>query len=133
MNRLKNTLQITPKTSLLNQPEDDGLTNTQLFCIICGTCYAITTSILLLTAWCHARRANHLQDRRHIRKRSQKSDKVEQRIDHTLDNIFETERSNPASFRINNQENRVTQEQLMEDGILTEKEINKSFVTSVDG
>ena len=30
-------------------------------------------------------------------------------------------------------ENRVTQEQLMEDGILTEKEINKSFVTSVDG
>ena len=66
--------------------------------------YAITVSILLLTAWCHARRANHHQDRRNKRLtiRNNPITQMEDRVDRALDGSFGTDHSNPTSFISNN-------------------------------
>jgi len=111
--------------ALLNDSEDGDLTNTQWFLIICGTCYAITVSMLLLTAWCHARRANHHQDRRNKRLtlKNNRITQMEDRVDRSLDDSFGNS---------SNSGNRVTQDQLVEDGILTEMEIKRSFVAQVN-
>ena len=66
--------------------------------------YAVTVSMLLLTAWCHARRANHHQDRRNKRLniKNNRMTQVDDRVDRTLDDSFGTDLSNPTSFISNN-------------------------------
>ena len=60
--------------------------------------------MLLLTAWCHARRANHHQDRRNKRLniKNNRITQIEDRVDHAFDDSFRTDRSNPTSFISNN-------------------------------
>ena len=56
--------------------------------------------MLLLTAWCHARRANHHQDRRNKRLtiKNNRITQMEDRADRALDDSFGTNRSNPTAF-----------------------------------
>ena len=60
--------------------------------------------MLLLTAWCHARRASHHQDRRNKRLtiNNNRITQMEDRVNCALDNSFGTDRSNPTSFISNN-------------------------------
>ena len=60
--------------------------------------------MLLLTAWCHARRANHHQNRRNKRltTKNNRITQIEDRVDRALDDSFGTDHSNPTSFTSNN-------------------------------
>lgn len=114
-----------PMTVLEGNDREEELSNTQLFLIITGTCYAITSAVLFLTAWCNAKRAASIQERRN-KKRGLNPYPIQGNVSNAAS--FPAGITSPSSLPSITQGNRVSPEQLLEDGIISETEINRGLV-----